>query len=153
MSKIIEYKVLNNGEAVLLTRQPALIDGELIFTFTKVPVGVTAIFASADLTLYRELEDGKCSVLSDLLCGTVSVTLAILDGSARPHKWVCEGIIFDKLNNGYTLIYPDDANLPQRVADLKLENDKIRETQDQLEKKLKLLDEKLVNILEGYDLV
>ena len=39
----MEYKVLDNGTAVILTRQPELVYDELYITFTGAPANATAI--------------------------------------------------------------------------------------------------------------
>lgn len=148
-----EYRVLENGTAVLMTRQPMLEVEKIKITFTGAPEGVTAIFENGSNTIYRALENNVCTIPVDILSGPVSVTLAILDKSARPKKWICEELLADKWKNGAVLISPNDSNLPMRVLELKLENEKIRKNQERLEERLDKLSARLDDLYEGYDLV
>ena len=147
-----EYRVLNNGTAVLLTRQPELERGEVLIAFTGAPDGATAIFECNGDSIYRLLKDGICIISADKLSGPVAVTLAVLDGSARPKKWICEELVADvREDRGGVILSPNDANLPERVTELKLENEELRNAQKNLENAIKALEEKLTSIYEGYD--
>ncbi len=148
----MEYKILDNGTAVVLTRQPEMVYDELYIDFSGAPSGATAIFESGG-SLYRLLNGVTCSVPVDKLNGVVKVTVALLDGSARPRKWTCEELLAEKQKNGGTLISPNDMNLPQRFVELKLENESIRQTNDRISMRLKKLEDKLERLLEGYDLI
>lgn len=147
-----KYKILDNGTAVVLTRQPELVYDDLYVDFSGAPSGATAIFESGSDAMYRLLSDETCSVPVDKLNGVVKVTVALLDGSARPRKWACEELLAEKQKNGGTLISPNDMNLPQRFVELKLENETIRQSQKRLEGRVKELEDKLEKLLEGYDL-
>ena len=148
----MQYKLLDNGEGVILTRQPALISGDLYVDFSGAPSGATAIFESGDDSIYRLLDGETCDVPVDKLNGAVKVTVVLLDGSARPRKWACEELLAEKQQSGGTLISPNDMNLPQRFVELKLENEAIRQAQDRLEERVKDIEDRLENLLEGYDL-
>lgn len=148
-----EYRVLNNGTAVLLTRQPSLENGEIYVAFTGAPSGATAIFEFNGNSIYRLLDDGTCTIPADKLKGPVVVTLAILDGSSRPEKWICEELVADVWENGAVLISPNDANLPQRVTELALENEELRALLGKLAGEIQSLKDKLESLYEGYDLV
>lgn len=147
-----KYKILDNGTAVVLTRQPELVYDDLYVDFSGAPSGATAIFEVGGDTMYRLLSDETCSVPVDKLNGVVKVTVALLDGSARPRKWACEELLAEKQKNCGTLISPNDMNLPQRFVELKLENETIRQSQKRLEGRVKELEDKLEKLLEGYDL-
>lgn len=148
-----EYRVLNNGTAVLLTRRPSLESGEICVTFTGAPSGATAIFEFNGNSIYRLLEDGMCTIPANKLKGPVGVTLALLDGSSRPKKWVCEELVADVWENGAVLVSPNDANLPQRVTELALENEELRVLLGKLAGEIQSLKDKLESLYEGYDLV
>lgn len=148
-----EYRVLNNGTAVLLTRQPSLENGEICVTFTGAPSDATAIFEFNGNSIYRLLDEGTCTIPADKLKGPVVVTLAVLDGSSRPEKWICEELMADPWEDGLVLIGPNDAKLPQRFMELKLENEEIRILNENLEERIKALEDKLESLYEGYDLV
>lgn len=148
----LEYKILGNGTAVILTRQPEIVHGELRVDFTCAPLGATAIFESNGSSVYRLLDGISCSVPVSRLDGAVKVTLALLDGSASPKKWVCEELMTKKEKNGGVLVSPNDMNLPQRYIELKLENEEIRRENKCLAERVKKLENRLETILEGYDL-
>lgn len=149
----MEYKILDNGTAVVLTRQPELVYDELYIDFSGAPSGATAIFEVGGDSLYRLLHGETCSVPADKLNGVVKVTVALLDGSARPRKWACEELLAEKQKSGGTLVSPNDMNLPQRFIELKMENEAIRQTNERIETRLKELEDKLERLLEGYDLI
>lgn len=147
----MEYKILDNGTAVVLTRQPELVYDDLYVDFSGAPSGATAIFESGGDSMYRLLHGETCSVPVDKLNGVVKVTVALLDGSARPRKWACEELLAEKKSGG-TLISPNDMNLPQRFVEVKLECDGIRQSQERLEECVKELKDRIEKLLEGYDL-
>lgn len=148
----VRYKLLDNGTAVVLTRQPEMLYDELHIAFSGAPSGATAIFESGDDSLYRQLDGVACSIPVGKLNGAVKVTVAVLDGSASPLKWTCEELLAEKQENGGTLISPNDMNLPQRFVELKLECESIRQSNATLEKRIEGLEDKLERLLEGYDL-
>ncbi len=148
----MEYQILDNGTAVVLTRQPELVYDTLYIDFSGAPSDATAIFESNGDTIYRRLCGKTCSVSVDKLDGAVKVTIAVLDGSARPYKWACEELMAEKQSNGGTLISPNDNNLPQKVVKLELQMQELNRSFISLEEKYKLLEDKLEKILEGYDL-
>lgn len=148
----MEYKVLDNGTAVILTRQPELVYDELYITFTGAPANATAIIETKADSIYRRLESTDCSVPVKLLNGEVRVTLAVLDGSARPKKWLCEEIKASMQENGGTLISPNDMNLPQTVVGLRLECETLRKEYENLLALYKNLDKRLTDIMEGYNI-
>ena len=41
-----EYKLLNDGQGVILTRQPGAVDGDLIVSFDGAPDGAVALFVT-----------------------------------------------------------------------------------------------------------
>lgn len=98
-------------------------------------------------------EQSGCSIPASFLDGIVKVTVAILDGSARPTKWICEALTAERQEDGSVFVAPDDTNLPQKVADLQMENDALRCRVDELAKSLEDLYTRIQTMLEGYDLV
>ena len=147
----IEYKLLDNQTGVILTRQPQQTK-ELSFTFLGAPSDATAIFTteSGD-TLFRKLSEG-CSLPVDNLKGVICVTVAVLGAQAQPPHWICEEFVVTPLSDG-ALVSPNDMNLPQKVVDLQLENQELRESYSALNKHIKKLEERFEKLLEGYDLV
>lgn len=149
----LEYKILGNGTAVVLTRQPEIVHGEINVIFSGAPSDATAIFECDGIAIYRPLKDNACEIPGNKLTGAVKVTVAILDGSASPDKWVCEELLAEKQKNGGVLISPNDMNLPQRFIELKLENEDIRQTNARIAARLEKLEDRLTTLLEGYDLI
>ncbi len=149
---MIEYKLLNNGKGVILTRQPILVRGSLTIEFKGAPIGSTAIFALFDGTsCYRTIaEDGTCSIPVSSLEGEARVTVAQLDESADA-TWRCEGLKVQPCANGM-LVAPNDGDLPQRVVDIAVELHEVRAYVNLLDGRLSALADKLSNMMEGYDL-
>lgn len=150
----MEYKLLDNATGVILTRQPEMVsDGEELYVqFNNSDPDATAIFErKGGDSLYRLLSDGLCSVPVAKLKGIVTVTVANLNGKTPIKRWFCEEIKVEKENGGY-LVSPNDMNLPQVVASLRLENEEIRLQQAALEDKYDTLERKLTEIMEGYNL-
>jgi len=148
----MEYRLLDNGVGVILTRQPKIAEGELLVSFAGAPADSTAIFEteSGDC-YYRKLSDGACSLPVSKIFGEVKVTVALLNGKTPTRRWLCEEIKAENQNSGCALIAPNDMNLPQTVVELRLENQEIRQTQEELKKLCKELKDTLEKIMEGYD--
>ena len=50
----MEYRLLDNGKGIMLTRQPEFISGDLYISFTGAPEGATAIIVNGQKdSLYR----------------------------------------------------------------------------------------------------
>lgn len=149
----MEYKILDNGTAIVLTRRSQLVYGDLDIAFLGAPSGATAIFDSGSGSLYRPIHDGTCSVPADKLDGAVKVTVALLDGGVSSRKWACEELLAEKQKNGGTLVSPNDVSLSRFFVEMKLENEKIRQGQEYLEERIKELEDRLAKLFEGYDLI
>lgn len=149
----MEYKLLDNGTGVILTRQPEIAEGELFIAFADAPAESTAIFeVKGGNSYYRMLSDGLCRLPASKLIGEVKVTVALLNGETPPRKWICEEFKASIQKNGATLIAPNDMNLPQTVVELRLENQEIRQSYKKLEEQYAELKDTLEKIMEGYDL-
>lgn len=98
------------------------------------------------------LELNRCAIPAAFLNGTVKVTVAVLDGSARPQKWSCESLSAERQEDGSVLVSPDDNDLPQKVTALQLENDCIREEIKNFSQELSDLSERIQTMLDGYDI-
>ena len=73
-------------------------------------------------------------------------------GGDKPFsRWLCEEINIKLLEDGKVLISPNDMNLPQKVVDLQLENQEIKEKYRKLKACYEELNGKLDKIMEGYD--
>ena len=148
----MEYKLLKNNRGVILTRQPELINDELIITFTGAPNKATAIFDNGDSgSIYRLLKDSSCAVPAAFLTGETRVTVALLDGAADAPKWACEGIKGTKTKDGI-FVCPDDMDVPSKIADVLIAQDEITDKISELMKMYSGLESKLNKLLEGYDI-
>lgn len=147
----IQYKLLNNGAGVILTRQPFIAEGAVTFSFEGAPDNATAIVKTASGAIcYRPTS--ACSIPASALEGVTEVTVVMLGRNAPDyHKWICEGLQGAKCAAGM-LIAPDDMNLPERVAALAQELHDVREEQKVLYVKYDALENRLASMMEGYDL-
>lgn len=147
----IEYKLLDNGTGVILTRHPEVAES-VSCTFLGAPSDATVILTteSGD-TFYRKCAE-EWSIPASSLKGVIKVTVAVLDGRSNPPKWICEEFVSSKLPGGYTFIAPNDMNLPQKFVELRLECQSLRESNERLETRVKELEDRLEKLLEGYDL-
>ena len=151
----MRYKLIDKNRGVILSRSPVLCEDKLSFEFEDVPGGATAIieYAEGGIKYFREISCGKCELpLLRLDSGILALTVAVLDGSADPKRWLCEELRLRRLEDGTFLILPNDGDLPLAVAQLRAENSDLRRDIAELEKKYKDLSDRLERIMEGYDL-
>ena len=150
----MEYRLLCDKTGVILTREPEIVSDELLIAFSGALDGYTAIFERDDGdSMYRQIKDENCSVSAAFLRGSIKVTVANLDGSVKPKKWLCEGIKAVRLKNVGVLISPDDANLQNKVVKLQIGYAELKGKSDKQEQKISELETKLNKLLEGYDIV
>ena len=148
----MEYKLLDNGVGVILTRQPEIVEDELYINCANAPANATAIFETMEGdSYYRLLSDGLCSLPVQKIVGEVKVTVALLNGETPPRRWLCEEFKVSIQRNGGALVAPNDMNLPQTVVELRLENQEIRASYKRLEERYEELKDMLEKIMEGYD--
>lgn len=151
----MEYKLLKSYmKGILLTRQPeAVTDGdELYITFTGAPDGATAIFEGEDgYSLYRVLKDESCKIPSTFLLGTITVRVAVLNGTTSSPVYICEGIKAT-VTAAAIIVRPDDTNLPDTVREIQLNLQEIKDEMENFTKKYSELNTKLTKLLEGYDI-
>ena len=148
----MRYKLLGSGKAVIISREHEIVYDNFFITFSGAPSDATAILDVNGSSLYRKLEDGVCSIPANKLVGEIRVTVVILDGTTPIKRWNCEELKAETLRDGGTLVSPNDMNLPQKLADLELEYEHIRQTNERITKRLQALEDRLEKILEGYDL-
>ena len=148
----MEIKLLNNKKGFILTRQPEVVDDCLYITFTGAPENATAIFENEEDSLYRLLRENCCEVPKNFLVGEIKITIAILDGDIKSSKWECEGIKASKTKDGNILIAPNDMNIPEKIVDVQLEMQEIKDNIHTLMKNYSELETKLTKLLEGYDI-
>lgn len=147
------YRLLNDGQGVILTRQPILIDSDLEVMFVGAPAGAIALFKADGTSCYRELKDGgSCFVPRRILNGTAEVSVTCYNDTVSPRRWSCESLIATVLANGAVVLAPDDNNLPLEVVNLKIANHKLREDFAELEERFNKLSNTFTSMMEGYDL-
>ena len=151
----MRYKLLDNERGVIVTRSPEFLIDVLECEFEDVPKGATAIFEyeKGSVKYFREIEGETCELpLRRLESGKLTVTVAVLDGSSDPERWLCEELMLHKLEDGSFMILPNDGDLPSEVALLKTEVSNLRKKFADLEKKYDKLSDRLEQIMEGYNL-
>ena len=148
----MEIKLLDNKKGFILTRQPEVVDNSLYITFTGAPENATAIFENGKDSLYKLLRENCCEVPKNFLVGEIKITIAILDGDIKSSKWECEGIKTSKISDGNILIAPNDMNIPEKIVDVQLEMQEIKDNIHTLMKNYSELETKLTKLLEGYDI-
>ena len=149
------YKILDKSKGIILSRTAESCRDKVIIEFEDIPNGATAIFEhqQANIKYFCEIVSGKCELpLRRFIDGRITLTVAVLDGSADPQRWQCEGLVLQTLSDGNVLIYPDDGDLPLDVALLKSELCDLRRNFAELAQKFNVLSDKLEKIMEGYDL-
>lgn len=150
----MEYKLLNGNDGVIMTREPEIVSGMLYITFTGAPEKATAIFERDDgESAYRALSDGLCGIESGWLHGTIKVTVALLIGSMRADRWLCESFCAKQQENGRVLIYPDNINIQEKIVKLQEGYSDLKDEAGKLTQKVTELETKIIKLLEGYDIV
>ena len=153
---MIRYKLLDTGKGIILTREPKQKHDEAEFDFGLLDGNAVAIFEFKDgRSSYKKLAGGACRLPLDIVEEeSISICVAILDGSPEPVKWSCEAVKVKPIEggNGY-IVYPDDIDLQKLLLQLVLENEQIREDGKETNKRIDALQDKLKTIMEGYDLV
>lgn len=150
----MEYKLLCDKTGVILTRQPELVTDKLFITFTGAPEGATAVFERDDgNSMYRLIEGEICSLDAVFLRGTIKCTVAMLNGSVKAQKWLCEGIKTVRIKDVGVIVSPDDVNLQNKLVKIQIEKAALQNTVDKHEERISELEKKLTKLLEGYDIV
>lgn len=147
----IKIKLLNNGKAVILTRQPIVVYNELRLSASEAPKNTSLSVRTPTTSLYRELSGGECVLPTSKLNGVLSLYFTVVDNSVPLKKWYCEEMKAERLKDGGVLICPNDFNLPQAVADLLVENDEIRKQNEEIKQQIQKTNERLDKFLEAYD--
>ena len=147
----MEYKLLNNGRAVLVTRKPEVIYDDLTVSFSGAPEGATAVIEILGITLYRDIKDGVCSIPWEKLKGDIKITVMHLNGTIPTPTWSCDEISAEALKDEGILIYPNSLDLERIISDLRLENDHIRQENEDNKKTLKAIQTRLEDIMNAYD--
>lgn len=150
----MKIKLTDNFKGIILTRSPETTKDDIYITFQEAPSGAVAVFSTAaGLTYYRKISlDGECVIAARLLVGNTNLSVTVPDDGAGERKWICEGIRIEELGNGVCAVFPNDMDLPQKVNELFLENEQLRNNVSRLTDKLSELKKRIDSLLEGYDI-
>jgi hypothetical protein len=149
----IDYKLLNNGTAVILTRQPIVVYDEFIISALDSPPKMSISARTENISLYRELINGERIIPTNKLIGVLSVSFVVSDDAVPLKRWVGEELKIEKLKDGGVLICPNDLNLPQAVADLRVENDEIRKGYAEFKELIKKTNERIDKLYDAYKFI
>lgn len=149
----MEYKLIENiKKGFILTREPDEVGDELIITFTGAPNGATAIFENeSGNSLYRLLKDETCSIPKEFIKGSVTATVAVLNGQADAPKYRCEAI-YSKSVGGVLVVCPGGLDIPQEIISVYACMQDLNNKQITLTKAIDELNEKLARLLDGWDI-
>ena len=103
--------------------------------------------------MYRLIEGEICSLDAAFLRGTIKCTVAMLNGSVKAQKWLCEGIKTVRIKDVGVIVSPDDVNLQNKLVKIQIEKAALQNTVDKHEERISELEKKLTKLLEGYDIV
>lgn len=150
----MEYKLIENiKKGFILTREPEQVDDELIITFTGAPNGATAIFENeGGNSLYRQLNDATCSIPKEFINGSVSVTIAVLNGRSNAPKYYCEKI-YSKVVGGAVIVCPNGIETPKEIISIYAFMQDLKKRQDALNTAIDEINKKLADLLDGWDIV
>lgn len=146
----MRWRILKDGTGVIVERNPVAIEEKTKFKFDGIPPGYIAIFKGANGSkVYAEIEDGKCTVPASFLRRSNNIRVAVSTFKGE-RPITCEGIRH-MINDGKSFIIPDDNNLPEEVARIRVVIDEIRTELSETRKKFEELL-KRVSELEGFDI-
>ena len=148
----MQYTCLKKcAKAFIITRNPEVVEDELIISFSGAPPGATAIFENSNgNSIYRLLSDDACSIPADFLVGEIKVTVTILNGKVDAEKITCEPICAER-KNGVILVYPNWLDLPMQIIEIYGEIQGVKDGMSELLGKYDSLDKKVEKLLDGYD--
>ena len=149
----MKYNLLSDNNAVITSREPEVISGNIGFLFKGAPDGATVIFERDDgETIYKTLSENKCDVKCSWFNGITKATVVVLNGSMTSQRWFCESFMATKQDDG-VLVYPYDMDMQGKVARLQEDVAALKSANKTLSDKYTELDNKLTKLLEGYDIV
>lgn len=146
------FRLLSNGKGVITSRQPKVVKDNATFLFNGAPEGATAVFAPPGTVYYRPLQNGRCNIPSKYLEGDITVAVSVNGEGSSKKRIPCESIKAEKLSDGSVLIVPNDCNLPEEFASLRVEVDELRTQHKSLEDKYRELEDRLDTYMSGYNL-
>ena len=152
---MISYTLLPDGAGVALERNGGLVYTDMPVRFDGLPTEDTMMvcFESPNGTKYvKPSEDGVCAIPLAMLLGRIKVVVHRMTGEAFPRRWVCEDIEAQKTKDGGAYAYVADSKVAQYVAELKAENEAIRNRLADAEGRISALENRISDIFDGYDI-
>lgn len=149
----IDYKLLSNGTAVILTRQPIVVYDEFIISALDSPPKMSISARTENISIYRELINGERIIPTNKLSGVLSVSFVVSDDTVPLKRWIGEELKLEKLKDGGVLICPNDLNLPEAVAMLRAENDELRAENAEIKAQIKKTNERIDKLYDAYKFV
>lgn len=113
-------------------------------------VGAYLVLESDDKVQYRAIYDCITDVHLSTLSGKVS--LAVSSGAAKK-LWRCEPLTAQPLSDGSIAVLPFDINEEKKISDIRVELSEIKRRLCENEEKTSAFDDRLTEIMNGYDLV
>ena len=153
--KTIRFRLMDNGTGIILTRQPFLSEEAVFVVFSGAPQGSVAVFdTERGAQFYRTLgKDGGCNIDPQKIIGSTRVSVIAKQGHPESKGWTCERLRISLEKDRLCLICPDDMNASLEIAILRLENGTIRKKIEETNKKLELLEMRVTQLMEGYDII
>ena len=127
----MKYKLIDKERGVILSRSPEFCEDKLLCEIEGVPEGATAIFEHKEgrMKYFREIKSGLCDLpLRRFDSGSVSLTVAVLNGDTGSPRWQCEEMKLQRLDENNILVLPNDTDLPSVVSELTIELSEMRRT-------------------------
>ncbi len=150
---MLKIRILDNYTGIITTRNPREVHDEINISFSDAPADSTAIFITKDnVSFYRTLYNGACSLPLKDIKGIVKVRLKVFDSSASSDAWECEGFEVKHLSGGGIVVFPDDTDTARKIVELKLENQALRKENRKILDRIANLDKRLEHLYEGYDI-
>lgn len=146
----MKYRLLDNQTGVILERNPILLKEKLRLSFAPATGKMMVGIENQGVFYYRRLQDGCCELDAGKLQGVVKITLADTAFGSLQKRITCEELFVEHTDKGIW-VYPNDGNLPQIAAQLRVENDNMRRSFAALEKKFNALEKRFECMMEGYD--
>lgn len=145
------YKICNNGRAVLVTREPQFVDGELVLEFDGADEGYVAIAQIRDKKYYRNIREGRCAFAANLFkTGPVGITV-VKDDELRP-IYECDGL-YALCREGVVVIEGNTLEYDKLLAEQRVEIDELRADNAEFKAELLQFREEFDRIYKGYEVL
>ena len=145
--------LLNNYTAVIVDRSAQIAGDEIDLEVggVEIPNGSSLVAMCGNgISHYQEIKDGRCTLPTKHLDGVIPIFIKVFDEKVL--TWKCEALYCQRLADG-VLVSPNDSDLPEEFAKLKLENDEIRNYIRELEDHILKFNKELNDMKRGWNVV